>query len=152
MVANFTKHYQHMPFFNDAISILNTSLNERVPTLTELNIHLLRNICDYLNIQTPLQTSQEYHLQGRSTDRLIDLFKKTKATRYLSGPSAESYLDLKKLKDNSIRLFYKEYEYPPYPQNYQGFDGQVSILDTIASLGKETKNKLKSLVAEREVM
>ncbi|NDC49218.1 MAG: hypothetical protein EBZ61_09120 [Micrococcales bacterium] len=145
-------HYQAAPFFSATKEIL-TLLNDKDDaTISQLNIKLIRNICEYLGISTPMMLSSELALVGSKTERLIDLLKKLNATTYLSGPSADAYLDKEAFRRNGIQLEYKSYDYAPYPQLWGDFVGEVTVLDLIANCGPEARNQLRSRTPDTVVI
>ncbi|MCL2925001.1 MAG: WbqC family protein [Trichodesmium sp. MAG_R04] len=135
---------QSAPFFKDAICLWEECVNGSETTISELNIKLIKTICAYLNIATPILMSRDYQVKGSKTERLIQLLKKSGATTYLSGPTAKGYLDEKLFREHKIRLEYKTYDYDPYPQLFGNFIGTVTVLDTIANTGKDAIESLTS--------
>lgn len=127
------------PYFNNAMEIWEEGIASEHLTVSELNIRLIKLICNYLEIITPIVMSRDYHLTGVKTDRLVSLIKTIGGTKYLSGPTAKAYLDENQFRENGICLEYKTYDYPPYPQLWGDFVGNVSVLDLIANTGKEAK-------------
>jgi hypothetical protein len=96
--------------------------------------------------------SSELNAEGTRTDRLINVLKTVGATSYLSGPSADDYLEKEKFKKASIRLEYKSYSYESYPQLWGNFYGAVTVLDLIANCGPEAKKHLNSLTENKTVV
>lgn len=144
---------QHAPYFSEAFSLWCESVNKNFHYLSELNIDLIKNICRHLGIQTPIITSRNLNLQGTKTERLMDLFAKTGATSYLSGPAAETYLDLDLFRQRNIALEYKSYDYAFYSQVHGGeFAGAVSVLDLIANTGRGAVEFLRSRSANHRVV
>jgi hypothetical protein len=140
------------PYFNDAVSVWKDGVNIDSEFLTDINENLIRSICRYLEIKTPIIRSEKYNLSGSKTDRLMDLFKKIGCTSYLSGPAA-TYLDLDQFRENNIALEYKAYDYEIYPQvGGTEFIGAVSILDLIANTGKDAIEYCKSKVPDSVVI
>ena len=138
--ANYTKS----PFLKSALELLGVGLAPANSTISQLNINLIKLICDYLRIKTPLALSQDYALTSAKTERLIQLLKQVGGTTYLSGPTARGYLDESLFRANGIRLEYKIYDYPPYPQLWGDFVGNVTVLDLIANMGPSARDFLKS--------
>ena len=69
---------------------------------------------------------------------MLDLLAKAGATRYVSGPSARSYIDPARFEAAGIELLYKSYAgYPEYPQFHPPFAHDVSILDLLFQMGPE---------------
>jgi len=70
----------------------------------ETSSKLIRRICQYLNISTLMLLSSEWSLSGSKIDRLIDLLQKLNATAYLSGPSADAYLNKRAIRRHGIQV------------------------------------------------
>lgn len=110
------------------------------PSLSELNQFLIRHISgEFLGLKTEFQDSREFHAHGEKLNRLIDLLKKADASLYVSGPSAQAYIDDNAFRNAGIELVYKEYAgYPEYQQLYPPFEHGVSILDLLFNCGSAT--------------
>src|SRR4028119_1855116 len=106
-------------------------------------MNLLVPVCRYLGIGTRIIHSRSLGLTGAKTERLIALLRAVGGTTYVSGPAAKSYLDYEQFRQNGIRLEFKSYSYPPYPQPFGPFQGAVSILDLIANTGSEARRDLE---------
>ena len=131
-------------FYHDALDIWEEGVSARDNYLSALNVRLIRLICDYLKINTPIAFARDFKATGAKTDRLIELCRKTGATCYLSGPTAKGYIDERSFLDAGIALEYKTYVYPAYPQPGGAFMGSVSVLDLIANCGPDSRKFLKS--------
>lgn len=145
------ENYRTAPHFDVVMELLSGYDTEKNYSISSLNISLIRKICTYLNISTPMLMSNELYLEGKKTDRLIDLLTKLKAKTYLSGPSAGSYLDHNAFRQHGIGLEYKSYDYEPYPQQWGGFDGAVTVLDLIANCGHNSVRFLRSCTPDKLV-
>ncbi len=146
----FRANYGQTPFFSDAADILQAAFSHRDATISELNIRLIRLICDYLQIKTRMVMSAEFGLEGTKTSRLIQLAKRVDATCYLSGPAAKDYLEEEQFLSEGIRLEYKAYEYPDYPQPWGDFAGNVTVLDLIANCGRNARSFISSSAPNQE--
>jgi hypothetical protein len=151
-IQKFQSNYRQAPHLNAALDILVSAGASQFSTISELNRALTKRLCDYLEIATPLLLSSELGLSGAKTDRLINLLKKLDASVYLSGPSAEAYLDKRAFHDNGIGLEYKTYDYAPYPQLWGPFEGAVTVLDLIANCGPDAKTHIRSKSADKLIV
>lgn len=140
------------PYFDDAVALWDECIAHRDHLLSRLNVRLLREICGYLGIQTEFAFSSDFALRGESTQRLVDLLIKVGATSYLSGPSADDYLDRLMFAEKGIRLEYKSYDYGVYPQLWGGFEGAVTILDLIANCGRKSVQHILSRVPDTVIV
>ena len=145
-------HYSKAPYYNDILRLLDKLGQNEDTTISQLNIRLIRAICDYLNIGTTMVNSCDYKLSGSKTARLIDMLRKSGGTSYLSGPSAESYLDGEAFRREGISLYYKTYDYMPYPQQWGPFEGAVTVLDLIANCGPAARGFIRSRTPDRVVV
>jgi hypothetical protein len=105
--------------------------------LSELNQHLIKTISNkVLGCATEFADSRQFNLSGHKQSRLLDLIKKTGATRYVSGPAAKAYIDERDFEALDIELVWKDYAgYPEYAQKHPPFEHAVSVLDLIFNEG-----------------
>jgi len=133
------------PFFQDAMQIWNEGITHNDTTISQLNIRLIRVICNYLNIQTQIFLARDFNVPpGDKAERPLEFLKCANATAYLSGPTARDYLKESLFRENGIRLEYKTYDYSPYPQLWGDFISNVTVLDLIANTGPAARDFLKS--------
>jgi len=108
-------------------------------SLSELNQTMIRTIAgDLLGIRTQILDSRDYNLEGKGSDRLLMLLKKMGATDYISGPSAQRYLDAEAYARHGIRVHWKDYShYPEYPQLHGPYAPDLSIVDLLLNCGDD---------------
>ena len=134
------QYYSRAPFFKLYQDFLeDVYMNREWSRLSELNQYLIRYIShEFLSIQTEFRDSKEFEAQGKKLDRLIDLLKQVGADSYISGPSAQNYIDEKEFEQAGIPLSYISYsDYPEYPQFFPPFSHQVFILDLLFHVGPD---------------
>jgi hypothetical protein len=118
------------------------------PYLSAVNERLLRALCDRLRIATPLLRcidviEPEVLARAEPTERLVRLALARGATRYLSGPAAQDYLDLEAFARAGIEVSWMDYRgYPEYPQLWGPFEAAVSIVDLLLNMGEEAPRLL----------
>lgn len=144
MRNQITANYLHSPFFKLYSSLLFDLLDSKFNSISALNIALNSTILGLLDIKTKIILSSELDAVGTKTDRIIDILQKVNASIYLSGPSAQCYLEEGKLTAAGITLEYKSYKYLEYPQQFGAFDPNLSIIDLIFNCGKESRKYIKS--------
>jgi len=108
-------------------------------SLSALNQFMIRTIAgDLLGIRTQILDSRDYNLEGKGSDRLLMLLKKMGATDYISGPSAQRYLDAEAYARHGIRVHWKDYShYPEYPQLHGPYAPDLSIVDLLLNCGDD---------------
>lgn len=132
---SFELAYRRAPYFDLAAELFQSSLRP-CSYLTDLTIPSTVEIARFLGLEARFLRSSSLGLKGVKTERLVEICKIVDAHTYVSGPSAKSYLDIDLMSRHGIAVEFMDYSYPSYPQIGSPFDGQVSILDTIAMLGR----------------
>jgi WbqC-like protein family. len=118
------------------------------PHLSRVNRRFIEAVCEVLGISTRLSWSTDYEVDAESTptERLVALCVAAEATRYLTGPSAQSYLDESLFSAAGIEVVFMDYSgYPEYDQLHPPFEHAVTILDLIFHTGPEAPGYLLSL-------
>ncbi len=112
----------------------------RYDNLSEINCNLIRKISDYLGIKTSIINSTDLEMKGDRNEKLVDACLKLDADRYLSGPSAKSYLNVQLFNDNGISVEWMDYHgYASYTQLFPPFVHEVSIIDLIFNMGTSSR-------------
>ena len=151
-LAQIHAAYRTASFYRDYIETFKAILLQDHETISSLNIALNTWILECLGIRTRTVLASALHARGNKTDRLIDLLVKLGASSYLSGPSAEDYLDAEKFRERNVSLFLKTYEYPEYPQLWGAFEPAVSVLDLLFNVGPKAITYCRSLAPDRLVV
>lgn len=113
--------------------------------LSDVNRLFIDGLCGLLGIRTPISWSWEYALVPGRSERLLGICQQLGAERYLSGPSASSYLDEDLFRRAGVRIEYANYEgYPEYPQLYPPFESRVSVIDLLLNVGPDAAAYLKT--------
>lgn len=136
--------YHGARYKDHAVRLLKDTYQERYGSIGDLAIATTAHTCRYLGITTPTLRSSEMGVSGAKTDRLLAILAKVGASTYVSGPSADAYLDKPAFSERGIQLEYKNYDYQAYSQLWGDFLGQVSILDLIANVGMDSRHFLMS--------
>lgn len=138
--------YSKTPWFELYAPLLMEFYEEGGVNLSDFTIALTIKLSEMLGIQeTRFVRSSDIPSQGSKTDRLVSILQYVGATHYISGPSAQAYMEDDKLKKVNISLEYMKYTYPEYPQIYPPFDPQVSILDLLFMTGADASKYIWDL-------
>jgi hypothetical protein len=131
--------YSKAPYFERYRPLLESFYQRRDEFLADLTIEFTIALARELgNTRTRFIRSSEIEgITGQKTDRLIQILQTVGATHYISGPSAQDYIEQDKFDNAGITLEYMHYNYPEYPQLYPPFDPQVSILDLLFTTGPD---------------
>lgn len=144
--------YGKAPFHRVYRNRLEEILSLRPQRLSDLNQRIIRWLAGELGLKTPLRQTAEFGPVGSRTDRLIDILTKVGATTYLSGPAAKAYIEVEKFRNANIGLEFKTYDYPPYPQQGQGFTDFMSVIDLLMNVGDDAASYLRSMRPDEVVL
>ncbi len=113
--------------------------------LTDINVHFILRLCDYLKINCNLKLSSDFILKEERSERLLDICLKLDGTDYYSGPAAKEYMNEQIFEEANVKIHYFDYlDYKEYEQQYPPFVHGVSILDLIFNEGESAVNFLKN--------
>lgn len=110
----------------------------------ELNMEIIKYIMTKLGIEKPLIYASSLNPEGKSTELLLDLCKKTGADTYLSGMGGKKYMDESRFAAEGINLEFSEFKHPAYPQLWGDFIPNLSILDLLFNCGEASPEILMS--------
>ena len=107
--------------------------------LSEINRALIAFVFDIIEVDTPILDSRSFAAPQHRSERLLHICQEIGATSYISGPSAQSYLDVQAFRRAGVSIEWADYS--RLPQISSGnINKELSILDTLARYGAiETK-------------
>jgi hypothetical protein len=128
--------YGKAPFFEFCATLVKDILFAGWELLVDLDIQATLSICELLKINTRFLRASELGVYGRKTEYIVNICEAVGADTYLSGPSAQIYMDEAMLEKKGIRLVYQDYEYPMYPQCVgETFLDNLSVIDLLFNCG-----------------
>jgi hypothetical protein len=143
-LRTFAMSYARAPFLAAAQAIMSDVYAEHPRTIAELDVAALERCCAELDLHPAFTRASDTPVDGAKTDRVLELLAPRAATRYVTGLGALDYLDAPRLAEAGIDVQVMQYARSPYPQLHGAFDPHVSILDTIANLGRGAAAALES--------
>jgi hypothetical protein len=134
-----TISYNKAPFFKNYLPLLESFYARRDELIADFTIETTIALTRELgNNHTRFMRSSELDgIDGQKTDRLIQILTRVGAKHYISGPSAQDYIEAEKFAAANITLEYMQYDYPEYPQLYPPYDPFVSVLDLVFMVGSD---------------
>jgi hypothetical protein len=143
-LKSISNNYHKSEYFKVFYPVLEEVLNQEFTTLANLNIHIIREICDFLDISTDFVRSSEMNSSDGRVERLIDIISQLNGDTYISPPGSFDYLNENNLFQNSqIELLYLNYKHPVYKQQYGEFISHLSVIDVLLNEGKSAIDILK---------
>lgn len=140
--------YHTSPYVEDLKCLLNDPYKSEWASFAEMTEHLICEIKDYLEIDTPVLRNRHPEYAGKKG--LLGLCRLYKADTYLSGDGAREYMQNLDMKE--VKVVYQNFTHPVYKQmkspfaNHLEFVPNLSIIDAIANLGKNTSTLINPKV------
>lgn len=137
--------YKKAPFFDQFAPTVRSWYEQadKEKRLTDVNAIFLKGLADQMELKTRIVRDTAYPHSGERSEKLLAIARAARASRYLSGPSARTYLDESLFSSAGIAPEWMSYEgYLPYPQLYGDFEHSVTVLDLLFNTGSEAKSYL----------
>lgn len=140
-------NYQKSPFFPHYRSWLQSLYEQasHLDGLSDINLLFIGSICEQLDIRTQLLSSRDLTLVEGKSERLLGICQQLGANCYISGPAAQSYMDLELFQKAGIEVQWMDYRYPVYPQRHAPFEHGVTVLDLLFNVGPDASTYLKRI-------
>ena len=138
-------NYNKSKFFHLYRNELESIYNYRKKTLVDLNIILIKWLCEKLGITSEFLLSSQLGVYGSKVNLLINIINKVMGKDYLSPAGAKNYINDNNLfKENNIRLIYQNYQHPIYKQLHGNFISFLSVLDLLFNEGDSSLDIIRS--------
>jgi len=136
--------YERAPYFGLYSPFFKSVFEKEWENLSELNIHIIKNLASQLNLEPEFLRSSELDIGGKRTERLISICKKLDAKRYVSSVGAIEYMKQdggeQLFAAEGIELAFLEYKQPVYSQLFGEFVSGLSFVDLLFNCGPNSSN------------
>lgn len=139
--------YQKAPYFKDYRDVFEKIYSKKYILLRDLNMEIVRVVCDILGIKTKIIFSSEINLNEENMgkeEKIINLCKKTGIKHLYDAKGAEDFLDESLFKKEGISIIFQEFNHPVYNQLYGDFIPYLSVLDLLFNEGENSLAIVKS--------
>jgi hypothetical protein len=136
------ENYQQGPHFQAVFPRIEALYGAEHVRLVEMTLASIDLLCELLDLRVERKLSSELAPVGARNDMLVDLLKKSGATRYLSGQGARAYFEPAPFAAAGIEVVWQEYVHPVYPQPHGGFVPMLSTIDMLFNCGIQRSREL----------
>ena len=136
-VDTIRQSYARAPFLRRYLPALEELLQSRWECLVDLDIACVNLMAEWFGLQRRIERSSQLPIGGERSERLLEICRHFGASTYVSGASAENYLDVALFERHSIAVEWQRYEHPTYPQPHGEFVPFLSALDLLLNCGDE---------------
>jgi hypothetical protein len=131
-------NYHRTPYLKKYIGFFEDIYKRHWDNFCGLSTDIIKYIIKELGINIKIIMCSEIGVEGKATEYVIDMCKKLKADTYLSGVHGKDYLDESLFLKENIKLGYQEFVHPKYPQQYEEFIPELSIIDLLFNCGPDS--------------
>ena len=136
-VASIRQAYARAPFCDRYLPALEELLQRRWERLVDLDIECVDLLAHWLGLQRRIERSSMLGVGGERSERLLNICRHFGASTYVSGDSAQAYLDVALFERNGITVKWQRFVHPVYPQLHGEFVPFLSALDLLFNCGDE---------------
>ena len=128
-----TEAYRKAPHFDEAYPVIEKILMQKEKNLARYNGFLIRSVCEYLGIETPLVYSSEIDKDDglKGQHKIMAICKALGATDYCNAIGGVSLYDRSYFLQNGIGLNFLKTEDIKYKQFGTEFYENLSIIDVM---------------------
>lgn len=135
-------NYSGAPYFEDHADFFESLYGREWARLCELNIECIRFLLDKLGMDKPIYIGSELGIEGKATELIVDICRKTGADTYLHGKHGRDYADLEMIESAGLNNLFQDYRHPAYRQCYDGFEPYMSVVDLLLNEGPNSRRIL----------
>src|SRR3989344_7546492 len=120
--------YSGSKYFNHYFPKIREIYEKNWKFISNFNIKLIRLMLRELGIKCKVVLSSKLRIKNSGTNALIEICKKLKSTKYISGKDGKKYLEAKSFKKEGLVIEFQNYQHPEYDQKFEGFEPSMCIL------------------------
>ncbi|MCZ7401451.1 MAG: WbqC family protein [Candidatus Methanoperedens sp.] len=139
--------YQKAPYFKDYRDVFDNIYSKKYTLLRDLNVDIIRAVCDILGIKTKIIFSSEINLNEENMgkeEKIINLCKRAGIKHLYDAKGAQDFLDESLFQKDGISITFQEFNHPIYEQLYGDFIPYLSVLDLLFNEGENSLAIIKS--------
>ena len=142
-IKTMTQYYSKAPFFTHYSVSLFDCIDREWSSLVELNVTLIKWLCEELGIQTELIVSSDLKISGKKSEKIIKTIKSLGGSVFYEGASGRNYIERSEFDRYGITIQYQDYIHPMYFQGKGEFVPYLSIIDLLFNCGSESLDILR---------
>ena len=128
--------YKKARFGGDVLARLKRVYEDRTSNLCDLNIGLIIEIASLLGVDTEVVRSSELSIDGKKSEKLVNICKALNASKYLSAAGSKEYIETEgRFRKEGIEVSYHDFYCRPYRQvKTHIFIPYLSVVDFLSNV------------------
>jgi len=133
--------YKKAPYFEEYKPLFEKIYSKKHILLRDLNVEIIKTICDILGIKKKIVFSSELNLKDENmtkTEKVVNLCKKLGITDFYEPEGGKTFVDESLFKKEGILIRFQDYKHPEYPQLWGDFVPYLSVIDLLFNEGERS--------------
>lgn len=124
--------YSKTENFSKIFPLVSNLLNFKTNNLSDLNKKIIKEICNFLDIQTEFVNAKDLKSEGKKNILLSNICQELKADVYIAVYGSKNYmLEHKEFNEKKIKVEFYNFEQKTYKRGKNSFISNLSILDLL---------------------
>lgn len=136
------ENYRISPFYDEIMPYLLDLYSFRCERMMDFNLESIKMLMKLFDINIDMVIASELDPEGKSNALLIDIMKKLRCKKYLSGIGAKDYYVPELYEKAEIEVIWQDFKHPVYKQQYGEFIPYLSSIDLLFNCGIEESRKI----------
>jgi hypothetical protein len=131
------QEYRRSPHFGEVFALIRDVYARGQNLLVDLNLDLLRGLCDYLGYSTTVVRASSLPHAGDNTERLIQLTTAVGGDEHLTSTwgTDRKYIDWNRVAAAGLKIRSQEFVHPRYQQQFEPFEPNLGAVDLLFAQG-----------------
>jgi len=142
--------YSKAPFFDDVFPIIKNGMNFQTKLISELAIHSIQEVCNYLEIKTVFEKSSQTYPETKhlnKAQRIQGICQENNAHTYINAIGGSELYSKQFFYNHNVQLYFIQAKDIIYKQFENQFISNLSIIDLMMFVRKnELRDFLNSYV------
>lgn len=130
--------YQKAPYFDSYKDFFEDLYRTQWEKIAELDEQIIRYLLKELGIDVKFLKASELNFEGTKSDRVLDMCIKLEADVYIFGALGKDYARVEDFEKKNIKVYFQNYNHPTYPQLFNDFEPNLSIIDLLFNYGEKS--------------
>ena len=150
-LATLKQSYAKAPYFNPTMILLERIFNYSEKNLASFNLNHIKEICNYLEINTKLTLSSSIKKNStlKGKDRIIEICRENKTDIYINAIGGKNLYNNEEFEKNGITLKFIKPRNIEYKQFNNDFVPWLSIIDIMMF---NDKKEIRSMLSKYELL
>lgn len=130
-------NYKKAPYFNRYSDFFQSVYEEKWVHLIDLIMHTLNFFLEEMNVHTKIIKQSELHTIEKKEKLVMEICSKLNQDKFIFGTLGKNYVSKEMFNEKGIKIYFQEYHYLEYEQQWGKFIPDLSIVDLFFNLGAE---------------